>query len=279
MRTSRKRLLLHLTPQEKLELNDSKFLIGCHVGLANSSIVKTIQKVNEIGMTSCQIFMGNPLSYGVKSLEKERPLILNYQEKNPGSHFFVHAPYIINLASDKPETKEKSTNCLQKMLTELNNIDCSVVLHTGSRGSLNDVAEQLNRMTRDPGAPAVLLENSDGAGSKLGKNYDELRKIAEGVDRSFKMGFCIDTAHLFTCGENNFETDSSGESVVEFLSDYRHRLIHLNDSKTCFCSHNDNHEGLCQGCIWKEEQKSLQTLLQGSLADRVSCNSRNPNLP
>ena len=261
---------LHMSKYEKLELNDQVFRIGCHVGLVNSSIVKTLTKVNQLGMTSCQIFLGNPLSYNVKNLEKEKPLILSFQEKTPSSsHFFVHAPYIINLASDKSETKEKSRVCLDKMLHELKDIDCSIVLHTGSRGKLSDVTEQLNLLTRDPGNPAVLLENSDGAGSKLGKNYDELRRIAEGVDRSFKMGFCVDTAHLFTCGENNFETASSGESVVEFLSDYRHRLIHLNDSKTCFCSHNDNHDGLCQGCIWKQDQSSLQSLLQSSLADRV----------
>jgi deoxyribonuclease IV len=261
---------LHLSPAEKVALNNGQFKIGCHVGLEKSSIVKTLHRVNEVGMTSCQIFVGNPLSYRVKSLEKERSAIIDYQERNLGrGHFFVHAPYIINLASDKKETKDKSRECLETMLKELRGVDCSVVLHTGSRGSLEDVGEQLNLLTRDPGQPPVLLENSDGAGSKLGKTYDELRRISEVVDRSFKMGFCIDTAHLFTCGENNFETPSSGESVVEFLEPYRNRLIHLNDSRTCFCSHDDNHEGLCSGCIWSRDQGSLSSLLQGALADRI----------
>jgi endonuclease IV len=134
---------------------------------------------------------------------------------------------------------------------------------------LQDVADQLNTMVGEPGAPPVLLENSDGAGTKLGKNFDELRRIAEGVDRSFKLGFCIDTAHLFTSGENDFSTESRGEGIVEFLSDYQHGLIHLNDSKTCFCSHRDNHGSLTQGCIWKDDQRSLGTLLQGALADQI----------
>ena len=262
---------LHLSTQEKaLVLDNQQFRIGCHVGLEKSSIVKTLQRVNDIGMTTCQVFVGNPLTYKVKSLETERQAIIDYQDRNLGrTHFFVHAPYVINLASDKPETKDKSRQCLETLLRELRGIDCSVVLHTGARGTLEDVGEELNKLTRDPQAPAVLLENSDGAGTKLGKSFEDLRRISEVVDRSFKMGYCIDTAHLFTSGESNFETDSSGEDVVEFLSPYRHRLIHLNDSKTCFCSHDDNHHSLCEGCIWRESQGSLQTLLQGSLADRV----------
>lgn len=244
------------------------FAVGVHVPLVNSSIVKTLDMVKMSGMTTCQLFLGNPMSYNVKSLTKERESIIQHQTTNP-LHFFVHAPYIINLASDKPETKDKSTTCLQTMLRELKDLDCSVVLHTGARGSLADVSDQLNKMVCEPGSPAVLLENSDGAGSKLGKNYDELRRIAEGVDRSFKMGFCIDTAHLYTCGENEFTSQSQGESVVDFLADYQHGLIHLNDSKTCFCSHKDNHEGLTCGCIWNRNQDSLQSLLQGALADQV----------
>jgi deoxyribonuclease-4 len=234
--------------------------------------MKTIQETLTLargsGMTTCQIFLGNPMSYNTRSLNKEKESLLKFQSETP-MHFFVHAPYIINLASDKPDTKTKSRDCLYKMLDELTDVNCSVVLHTGARGSLQDVSDQLNSMVGKPGAPAVLLENSDGAGSKLGKSYDELRRIAEGVDRSFKLGFCIDTAHLYTCGENEFLTESQGESVVDFLSDYQHGLIHLNDSKTCFCSHKDNHEGLTCGCIWKTEQRSLGSLLQGALADKV----------
>lgn len=261
---------LHLNVNDRKELENTSFQIGCHVGLEKSSVVKTLQRANQLGLTTCQIFLGNPLTYKVKDIEKERAAIIDYQSRNPGNtHFFAHAPYLVNLASDNDDTKTKSRECVQTLLTSLRGIDSSVVLHTGARGSLADVSEQLNKLTRDPQGPAVLLENCDGAGSKLGKTYEELRHIAEGVDRSFKMGFCIDTAHLFTCGESSFERASSGEEVVEFLSSYRHRLIHLNDSKTCFCSHKDNHEGLCQGCIWGREQESLGSLLQGALADHV----------
>lgn len=255
---------LHRSPTKVL---NPGFAVGVHVPIMKT-IRETLQLTRDSGMTTCQIFMGNPMSYNIRSLQKEKESLLKFQSETP-LHFFVHAPYIINLASDKPDTKTKSRDCLHNMLRELKDVNCSVVLHTGARGSLQDVSDQLNSMVGEPGAPAVLLENSDGAGTKLGKNYDELRKIAEGVDRSFKLGFCIDTAHLYTCGENEFLTESQGESVVEFLSDYQHGLIHLNDSQTCFCSHRDKHGGLTCGCIWKADQRSLGSLLQGALADQV----------
>lgn len=242
--------------------------IGCHVPIMEGSVVNTLKMARGFGMTTCQLFIGNPMSYGVKNMQSEVEAVVKYQRETP-MKFFVHAPYIVNLASDNPSTKEKSTDCLQTMLRSLNKMDCAVVLHTGARGSLQDVADQINKLVYDVNTPPVLLENSDGAGTKLGKNYEELRKIAEGVDKSFKLGFCIDTAHLYTCGENQFDTDSSAESVVEFLHEYKHKLIHLNDSKTCFCSHKDNHQSLCQGCIWSKNKDSLEMLLHTAFADRV----------
>jgi deoxyribonuclease-4 len=233
------------------------------------TIVETLQKTKECGLGTCQIFMGNPMSYNIRSLKNEKWSILEYQSENPNSHFVVHAPYLINLASDNTSTKERSRGCLHNMLRELEHINCSVVLHTGAKGSLSDVADQLNTMLDVRGAPPVLLENSDGAGTKLGKNYDELRRIAECVDRSFKLGFCIDTAHLYTSGECEFERDGQGEDVVEFLTDYRHRLIHLNDSQTAFSSHRDKHGSIGQGYIWKADQRSLGTLVHGAMAENI----------
>jgi apurinic endonuclease APN1 len=208
------------------------------------------------------------MAYTVRSLKREKADLLAYQERDP-FHFYVHAPYIINLASDNSTTRTKSTSCLQTMLDELSGTNSSVVLHTGSRGSLTDVVEKLNEMTTNPGTPPVLLENADGAGKKLGKNFEELRRIAEGVDKSFKLGFCIDTAHIFTAGESDLSTDSKSEEIVDFLSDYSHRLIHLNDSETPFSSYNDKHEGLGCGHIWGQSIDTLQSLLHFSLADSI----------
>lgn len=245
----------------------SALKLGCHVPLGDT-LLQTLQSCREHCLNTCQIFMGNPMAYNVRSLKKEREALLQYQSENP-LHFYVHAPYILNLASDNPNTREKSATCLQGMLKELSGTNSSVVVHTGSRGTLTDIVEKLNSMTIEPGTPAVLLENADGAGTKLGKNFDELRRIAEGVDRSFKLGFCIDTAHIFTAGESDLSTDAKNEEIVDFLSDYQHRLIHLNDSATCFCSHRDNHEGLGCGHIWGQNLNSLQSLLHFSLADDI----------
>lgn len=250
------------------EVPEVGFSIGVHVPIMKT-VVETLKRSKECGLGVCQIFMGNPMSYNIRSLQNEKDEILRYQLDNPSSHFIVHAPYLINLASDTAATKSRSRGCLHNMLRELENINCSVVLHTGAKGSLSDVAEQLNTMIDVKGAPPVLLENSDGAGTKLGKNYDELRRIAECVDRSFKLGFCIDTAHLYTSGECEFSREGQGEDVVEFLSGYRHRLIHLNDSQTCFGSHRDKHGSIGQGYIWKSDQRSLGNLVHGAMVENI----------
>ncbi|MEB3185776.1 MAG: hypothetical protein VKM97_07825, partial [Cyanobacteriota bacterium] len=86
------------------------------------------------------------MAYNVRSLKKEREALLQYQSETP-MHFYVHAPYILNLASDNPATRDKSAACLQGMLKELSGTNSSVVVHTGSRGKLSDIVEKLNSMT------------------------------------------------------------------------------------------------------------------------------------
>lgn len=108
-----------------------------------------------------------------------------------------------------------------------------------------------------PVLPALLLETGTGAGNTLGGRLEELGTLltleeAVGLERTLRLGICIDTAHLFAAGYAVHEEEGL-EGLIERLRALglleRIRLVHLNDSKTPFGVKRDQHGNLGEGLI------------------------------
>jgi deoxyribonuclease-4 len=101
----------------------------------------------------------------------------------------------------------------------------------------------------------VLVENTAGQGSAIGRTFEEVAKIIAGAARDLPVGACIDTAHCFEAGyplhtpRGLRETLRQLESTVGLANV---RVIHANDSKTTFGSHADRHEHIGKGFIGRE---------------------------
>lgn len=130
---------------------------------------------------------------------------------------FIHASYLINIASEDETIRKRSKETLRKELLTADLLDVDgLVLHPGSakngiralaleRASilLREVLDELSSI-RTP----LLLENTAGAGSMLGSSPDEMKILFDSVDRPEKMGLCLDSCHLFASG---YDLTSSGE--------------------------------------------------------------------
>ncbi|HBC97417.1 MAG TPA: endonuclease IV, partial [Clostridium sp.] len=46
----------------------------------------------------------------------------------------------------------------------------------------------------------VLLETMAGKGTEIGRSFEELKRIMDGVALSDKMGVCLDTCHVYDAG-------------------------------------------------------------------------------
>jgi deoxyribonuclease-4 len=210
-----------------------------------------------------QTFLGSPLSYHSKKFYTESLLqaseYLNVNKKR----WYVHAPYVINLASQDPIILEKGRNCIQKILDNqrivntYNKNNSSTVLHIGTKGPLSQVIQEINDLEIKS---KLYLENA-AQFSKLGKNMEEIRLLKEGID-SKKVGFCFDTCHTFTNGMCDLRNP---EKVIDFfdeLSDYGivDCIIHLNDSKAKYKSGQDLHALVGYGYIWEKSYDSLYVL-------------------
>lgn len=100
----------------------------------------------------------------------------------------------------------------------------------------------------------LLLENTAGAGSLVGKNFKELGSILNSVD-SNRLGVCLDTAHAFEYGYDIRENGGL-ESMIKEIEDNigigKLKAIHLNDSLTDFSSNRDRHAEYGEGLIGEE---------------------------
>ena len=251
---------MNRTKLNRTKLNKTLFCIGPHIELERTLLETLSFFDTEEGRSSSliQTFIGPPISYNLRKFHNDSYLEASkYLQKN-NKKWYVHAPYVINLASPEDLLVERGMNCIQKILDHQSLIDTKhtgTVLHIGAIGPLSNVIENINDLTITSN---LYLENA-AQYKRLGKDIEQLRLLREGID-SHKVSFCIDTCHTHSNGMCDMR---SPEKVFEFFDelDMKHGVIHLNDSKTSYKSGQDKHSILGYGTIWNvEKPESFESL-------------------
>jgi deoxyribonuclease-4 len=175
---------------------------------------------------------------------------------------FVHAPYLVNLGSPTPATREKSIAALAHSLARGAAIGAAgVVVHTGSAvgGARRDVAFSQLRESLLPlldavpeDGPRLLVEPTAGGGEPLAARIEELSEYFDVLDHHPRLGVCLDTCHLHAAGHDlaapgGIRTTLSG--LVKAVGRGRLGLIHANDSRDPVGSHRDRHASIGDGTI------------------------------
>jgi deoxyribonuclease-4 len=104
----------------------------------------------------------------------------------------------------------------------------------------------------------VLLETMAGKGSEIGRSFEELRTILDGVKLHEKMGVCLDTCHVYDAG---YDIVNNLDGVIEEFDRVagldKLKAIHLNDSKNVFQSHKDRHATIGNGTLGLQTIKNV----------------------
>jgi apurinic endonuclease APN1 len=257
---------------------------GGHTSIAGG-VLKGLQYIDSIGGNVSQIFLGNKLSAQLKMKTKiydsEKIEIKKFlKEKN--HLLFVHASYILNLASKPPTSQaiQYQLDSLQYDLELGDEINSSgLVVHLGNQLKL-DEEEAYSNMTqcimevinRSKGNGRILLETSAGAGTQIGVGLEKLTYLWNLFPKKYhsRLGICVDTAHIFSSGTPINKADEVKKFFKEFETKIglKHLyLVHLNDSKVPFNSRVDRHENLTQGYIFGNDHgkdgdiKALKSIL------------------
>lgn len=234
--------------------------LGCHVGMSGKDMfVGSVKEAVSYGANTFMVYTGAPQNTRRKEISDLR-IEEGWQlmREHGIDEFIVHAPYIINLGNTvKPETFELAVDFLRLELERTEAMHCStLVLHPGAHvgagadAGITQVIRGLNEVLDGAGTVNIALETMAGKGTELGRSFEELAQIYDGVKHSERLRICFDTCHVNDAGYNVRE---DYEGVIDQLD----RLIgkdqivafHINDSKNPMGAHKDRHENTGFGTI------------------------------
>jgi len=238
------------------------YRIGAHVSISGG-VEKAVERQEDVSGNCGQIFAGSPRTWKVSSYEeadgKDFKESRKEKDQNP---YVIHSTYLVNLATPKNDLFEKSLKCLQSELDAASKLGVEYVVfhpgsHTGSgrENGIEKIAKGIDELDI-PENVTLLLENTAGKGTTLGRSMGELRQMIEKAETdSEKIGVCIDTCHAHAAGYELREQEGFNDFVQEIREDLgleKVKVLHLNDSKDQKGSEKDNHEHIGEGNIGLE---------------------------
>ena len=240
----------------------SMHFIGPHVSI-RENISLSPERAHELGATGFAIFTKNQRIWSAPPLKDEDAVSFRNEMARLGfspSSVLPHAGYLINPASPDEELRKKSLELFEDEASRTVKLGLNTInIHPGAykEGSREDgirrTAAMLDAVLDDIPEIRIAVENTAGSGTILGSTFEELEAILSGVRNKDRVGFTLDTAHLFGAG---FDVKNDITSILDrFFSIFgKDKLygMHLNDSKVPLSSHKDRHESIGHGLIGKE---------------------------
>lgn len=236
-------------------------LLGAHMSIAGG-VARAVDRAVAAGCETLQIFTKSSNQWAARALSPEEAAGFRERVREAGlASVMAHDSYLINPATSDDTLWEKSTAALVHEVERcaLLGIPC-LIMHPGAHvgagedSGIRRVARALDRVHGElPGAGVmILLENTAGAGTLLGRTFESLRGILDRVKHPEKLGVCFDTQHAFAAGYDLAtrrgweETWGRFERVIGWS---RLKALHLNDSKKPRGSRVDRHEHIGLGLL------------------------------
>jgi deoxyribonuclease-4 len=236
-------------------------LLGAHFSIAGG-LHKALLTASEYGCPVVQLFTKNANTWKERSLTGEDIAKFDRVKECCGIRFICsHAGYLINLASPDRGKLAKSIEALRQELIRSSQLGIPyVIVHPGAHMGMGEdeglrrVAEGINAVfQKTPRAfSSLLLETTAGQGTNLGHTFEHLAAISAMVAPEARVGFCLDTCHVFGAGYDLRTKKAYDKTMAAFertLGLERLRVIHVNDAKKGLGSRVDRHEHIGQGTI------------------------------
>ncbi|MGB9813302.1 MAG: deoxyribonuclease IV [Thermovenabulum sp.] len=239
--------------------------VGAHISISKGYL-HAVKEALSIGANTMQFFTRNPRGGAVKALDEEDiKKMMELRKKEDFGPLVAHAPYTLNLATDKVEGIEFTKRVLKDDLERLEKAGAEyLVLHPGSHTGqgiekgIERIAGVLKEVVNEKGKVMVLLETMAGAGSEVGYTFGQLYDIMDKTGKPEIFGVCIDSCHIYSAGYD--VVDKLDEVLKEFdkiLGLEKLKAVHLNDSKFGLGQRKDRHANLGEGVLGIEFIKNF----------------------
>lgn len=241
--------------------------IGNHLSSANGFEAMGRHAL-ELGGDTFAFFTRNPRGGKAKKVDRaDADRLMALAEEHRFGPLVAHAPYTMNLCSDKEDIRQFALDMLKDDLRRMELLPGNYYnFHPGSHvgqgieAGTAYIAAALDEAMFGDMHTTVLLETMAGKGSEIGGRFEELRAIIERVKYPEKLGVCLDTCHVWD-GGYDIAADLDGV-LVEFdrmIGLDRLYAVHLNDSKNPLAARKDRHECLGKGHLGENVLEAVVT--------------------
>jgi deoxyribonuclease-4 len=235
-------------------------LLGSHVSMGGKKmLLGSAEEAASYKAETFMIYTGAPQNTRRKLVEDMNiPQGTAFMLENNLSNMVVHAPYIINLGNTvKPENFAFAIEFLRAEILRAEALGArQITMHPGAHvgagpeAGIAQIVKGLNEVLHKDQVAHIALETMAGKGTEIGRNFEEIAKIIEGVTLNDKLSVTMDTCHLNDAGYNVKEDfDGILNEFDKIIGLDRLKVIHVNDSKNPQGSHKDRHANIGFGTI------------------------------
>ena len=243
--------------------------LGSHVGMAGKDMfLASVKEAESYGANVLMLYTGAPQNTRrkeIKDLNIEKGW--EYAAQAGINEIVVHAPYIINLANTvKLETFTLAVEFLEKEIIRTAAMRSkTLVLHPGScldagvDAGIDQIVKGLNQvLDQNEDDVFIALETMAGKGSEIGRSFEELARIYEGVHKKERLRVCFDTCHVNDAGYDlSHDYEGVFQHFDEVLGLGQIAVFHINDSMNPCGTHKDRHANIGKGYLGEEVLKKL----------------------
>lgn len=229
--------------------------LGSHVGMSGKEmLLGSAKEAVSYGADTFMFYTGAPQNTRRKEIsELNIEPAWDYMKDHGIEEIIVHAPYIINLGNSiKPETFSLATEFLAKEIERT--VSCRshiLILHpgahvgAGAEAGIAQIVKGLNEVLTADTDCCIALETMAGKGSEIGRTFEELARIYDGVNYNDKLRVCFDTCHT---SDSGYDIVGHFDDVIDefdrIIGKDQIAVFHINDSKNPRGAQKDRHENL-----------------------------------
>ena len=234
--------------------------IGCHLSISKGYLHMGKEALS-LGANTFQYFTRNPRGGKARTFdEADMKALETFMAEHNFSKILGHAPYTLNACAADPSLRQFAKNMMREDLERLEFLPNQLYnFHPGSHvkqgvdQGIEYIVEALNEVMFEGMHTTVLLETMAGKGTEVGRTFEEIARIIDGVKLKEYIGVCMDTCHIH---EGDYDVIGDLDGVIDSFDkivglDSLH-AIHLNDSKNPRGAHKDRHEKIGEGHIGLE---------------------------
>lgn len=234
--------------------------IGSHVSMSGKEmLLGSSKEAASYGANTFMIYTGAPQNTRRKAIEDLNiEAGMAHMEANGIAEIVVHAPYIINIGNSiKPETYELGVDFLRSEISRTEALGAKqIVLHpgahvgAGTEAGIKQIIKGLNEVLEADQSVQIALETMAGKGTEIGRNFEELAAIIDGVTHNDKLSITFDTCHTHDAGYDIVgDFDGVLNQFDKIIGLDRLKVLHLNDSKNIRGAGKDRHANIGFGEI------------------------------